>query len=103
MPIRIAHLNLYRTLPMDHCGPFDGMLVAQARAEALTLISWDPDIAKNDVAVLCCSGGKSAAAGQVDAFPRLVYPVASIFPNPARVLARIAPLFKSPSRQRVSA
>ena len=87
---------------MDHCGPFDGMLVAQAKAEAETLISGDPDIAKYDVAAFLL-GGESAAAGQVDAFPRLANPVASIFPNPARVLARIAPFFKSPSGQRVSA
>jgi PIN domain nuclease of toxin-antitoxin system len=39
---------------MHHRDPFDRMLVAQARAEALTLISRDPDIAKYDVAVLPC-------------------------------------------------
>jgi PIN domain nuclease of toxin-antitoxin system len=54
MPIRIPHLNVYRTLPMHHRDPFDRMLVAQARAEALTLISRDPNIAKYDVAVLPC-------------------------------------------------
>lgn len=54
MPIRISHLNVYRTLPMHHRDPLDRMLVAQARAEALTLISRDPDIAKYDVAVLPC-------------------------------------------------
>jgi len=35
MPIRISHLNVYRTPPMHHRDPFDRMLVAQARAEAL--------------------------------------------------------------------
>jgi PIN domain nuclease of toxin-antitoxin system len=54
MPIRISHLNVYRTLPMHHRDPFDRMLVAQARAEALTLISRDPEIAKYDVAVIAC-------------------------------------------------
>ena len=54
MPIRVSHLNVYRTLPMHHRDPFHRMLVAQARAEALTLISRDPDIAKYDVAVLPC-------------------------------------------------
>ena len=54
MPIGISHLNVYRTLPMHHRDPFDRMLVAQARAEALTLISRDPDIAKYDVTVLPC-------------------------------------------------
>ena len=46
LPIRISHLNVYRTLPMHHRDPFDRMLVAQARAEALTLISRDPEITK---------------------------------------------------------
>jgi len=54
LPIRITHLNVYRTLPMHHRDPFDRMLVAQARAEALTLISRDPEIAKYDVEILAC-------------------------------------------------
>jgi PIN domain nuclease of toxin-antitoxin system len=54
MPIRNSHLNLYRTLPMHHRDPFDRMLVAQARAETLTLISRDPEIAKYDLAILAC-------------------------------------------------
>jgi len=54
MPIRISHLNVYRTLPMHHRDPFDRMLVAQARAEALTLVSRDPEIAKYDIAILAC-------------------------------------------------
>ena len=54
MPIRISHLNVYRTLPMHHRDPFDRMLVAQARAEALTLISRDPGIAKYDIEILAC-------------------------------------------------
>lgn len=54
MPIRISHLNIYRTLPMHHRDPFDRLLVAQARAEALVLISRDPEIAKYDVEVLPC-------------------------------------------------
>ena len=54
MPIRISHLNVYRTLPMHHRDPFDRMLVAQARAEDLTLISRDPEIAKYDVQIQAC-------------------------------------------------
>jgi PIN domain nuclease of toxin-antitoxin system len=54
MPIRISHLNIYRTLPMHHRDPFDRLLVAQARAEALVLISRDPEISKYDVEVLPC-------------------------------------------------
>jgi PIN domain nuclease of toxin-antitoxin system len=54
MPIRISHLNVYRNLPMHHRDPFDRILVAQARAEALTLISRDPEIARYDVEILAC-------------------------------------------------
>ena len=54
MPIRISHLNIYRTLPMHHRDPFDRMLVAQARAEAMTLISRDPEVAKYDIEILAC-------------------------------------------------
>jgi PIN domain nuclease of toxin-antitoxin system len=39
---------------MHHCDPFDRILVAQARAEAFTLISRDPQIAKYDVAIIAC-------------------------------------------------
>ena len=54
LPIGIPHLNVYRTLPMHHRDPFDRMLVAQARAEALTLISRDPEIARYDIEILAC-------------------------------------------------
>ncbi len=54
IPILIPHLNIYRTLPMFHRDPFDRILVAQATAEALVLISRDPEIAKYDVDVLTC-------------------------------------------------
>jgi PIN domain nuclease of toxin-antitoxin system len=51
MCIRISHLNVYRILAMHHRDPFDRMLVAQARAMALTLISRDPEITHYDVNV----------------------------------------------------
>ena len=54
MPIRIAHLNIYRTLPLYHRDPFDRMLVAQAMAEGLTLISRDAEIARYQVGILVC-------------------------------------------------
>ncbi|WP_295394945.1 type II toxin-antitoxin system VapC family toxin [uncultured Thiodictyon sp.] len=54
LPIRLSHLNEYRALPLHHRDPFDRMFVAQARAEALTLITRDPEIAKYDVALLKC-------------------------------------------------
>jgi len=54
LPIRISHLHVYRTLPMHHRDPCDRILVAQAKAEALTLISRDPEIAKYDIEILPC-------------------------------------------------
>jgi PIN domain nuclease of toxin-antitoxin system len=54
MPIRTAHLNVYRTLPTHHRDPFDRILVSQARAEALILITRDPEIARYDVETLTC-------------------------------------------------
>jgi PIN domain nuclease of toxin-antitoxin system len=54
MPILISHLNVYRTLPMHHRDPFDRILVAQAQAERITLISRDAEIAKYEVEILLC-------------------------------------------------
>lgn len=50
--IRISHLKVYGVLPMHHRDPFDRMLVAQATAESLTLISRDSKIAKYGVNIL---------------------------------------------------
>ena len=52
LQIRISHLKVYGVLPMRHRDPFDRMLVAQATAESLTLISWDSKIADYDVNIL---------------------------------------------------
>ena len=39
-------------LPMIHRDPFDRKLIAQAKAEHLTLVTRDPEIAKYDLAIL---------------------------------------------------
>lgn len=52
LQIRIPHLQVYVALPMHHRDPFDRMLVAQATAGSLTLISNDSKIAEYDVDVL---------------------------------------------------
>jgi PIN domain nuclease of toxin-antitoxin system len=39
-----AHCRSYRALPLRHRDPFDRMLVAQARVEALTLMARDSGI-----------------------------------------------------------
>ena len=54
MPIRISHVHVCRTLSRHHRDPFDRILVAQARAEALILIPRDPEIAKYEVEILAC-------------------------------------------------
>ena len=54
LPIHIPHLTRYRSLPMHHRDPFDRILVAQAQAEALTLITRDPEIAKYQIERLAC-------------------------------------------------
>ena len=43
------HLWTLDTLPHHHRDPFDRLLVAQAKVEALTLVSSDADVAKYDV------------------------------------------------------
>lgn len=41
LPVKIAHLNTILDLPYHHKDPFDRLLIAQAIAEDLTLISAD--------------------------------------------------------------
>jgi PIN domain nuclease of toxin-antitoxin system len=52
LPMTQAHAEHVRHLPMHHKDPFDRMLVAQARAERLTLLTRDPLINGYDVPVL---------------------------------------------------
>ena len=52
LPVEIAHANEVRQLPPLHHDPFDRMLIAQARAEGLTLLTADPALARYDVAVV---------------------------------------------------
>lgn len=44
LPITIGHAYAAGTLPRHHDDPFDRMLVAQAIAEGLTLVSADPRV-----------------------------------------------------------
>jgi PIN domain nuclease of toxin-antitoxin system len=39
-------------LPLLHRDPFDRMLIAQAKAEQLTLVTRDPEIAKYDLEII---------------------------------------------------
>ena len=43
LPLDFRHFRELLTLPFHHCDPFDRLLIAQARAEGLTLVSCDPN------------------------------------------------------------
>jgi PIN domain nuclease of toxin-antitoxin system len=49
LSIDLVHVLEAVSLPLHHADPFDRMLVAQARAESLTLLTADPWIARYDV------------------------------------------------------
>jgi PIN domain nuclease of toxin-antitoxin system len=52
LPISVSHALAVGNLPRHHDDPFDRLLVAQARAEKLTLVTADPAIHRYDVSVL---------------------------------------------------
>ena len=52
LPIKAEHLALLKELPKLHGDPFDRLLICQAAAENMTLISADENIAKYAVPVL---------------------------------------------------
>jgi PIN domain nuclease of toxin-antitoxin system len=52
LPMTAMHSIAAGRLPAIHRDPFDRMLVAQAKAEALTLVTRDEQIAKYDVSLL---------------------------------------------------
>mgnify|MGYP006296507155 CR=1 len=41
LPIELTHLSLYAELPLRHRDPFDRVLIAQARVEALAVLTSD--------------------------------------------------------------
>lgn len=50
--VTLAHALAVGDLPDHHPDPFDRLLIAQARAERLTLVTGDERIARYDVATL---------------------------------------------------
>jgi PIN domain nuclease of toxin-antitoxin system len=52
LSIDLVHVLEAVALPPHHADPFDRMLVAQARAENLTLMTADPWIARYDVEIV---------------------------------------------------
>ena len=49
LPISAGHALAAGRLPLHHADPFDRMLVAQARQEAMTLVSQDANLAAYEV------------------------------------------------------
>ncbi len=52
LPITQPDVVVASTLPPHHLDPFDRMLVAQAQANALVIVTTDSDIPKYDVQIL---------------------------------------------------
>lgn len=52
LPIRFSHAKRVAELPWNHRDPFDRMIVAQALAEGLTVVTRDEDIRRYDVPIL---------------------------------------------------
>lgn len=52
LPLTVDHSHRLAELPPLHRDPFDRMLVAQAMAERLTVVTRDPNIARYPVRVL---------------------------------------------------
>lgn len=52
LPITAAHAERAAALPLHHQDPFDRMLVAQAQAERLTLVTADHQLSAYDVDIL---------------------------------------------------
>lgn len=52
LPLTIAHASALRSLPPVHKDPFDRLLVAQALAEGMTLLTRDPVLRQYAAAVI---------------------------------------------------
>ena len=52
LPVTFRHAEIAASLPLIHRDPFDRMLVAQAQAEGLTLVTDDSQIARYDVSLM---------------------------------------------------
>ena len=51
LPLRPEHVEALHGLPPIHNDPFDRILIAQAKAESLTLVTVDPEIARYGIPV----------------------------------------------------
>jgi PIN domain nuclease of toxin-antitoxin system len=54
LPVTVRDAEMVRTLPLHHRDPFDRMLIAQAMARNLVLVSGDRQMLAYEVAMLSC-------------------------------------------------
>jgi PIN domain nuclease of toxin-antitoxin system len=52
LPIRMEHLAALLKLPMHHRDPFDRLIISQALAEGLSVLSEDPEFRKYPIEVI---------------------------------------------------
>ncbi|MRR13286.1 type II toxin-antitoxin system VapC family toxin, partial [bacterium] len=52
LPVKLEHAVAVASLPAHHRDPFDRLLVAQAAAEGLTLVTRDPQLARYGTPIL---------------------------------------------------
>ena len=52
LPITVKHAEVASSLPLHHKDPFDRMLLAQASAEAMTLVTVDSRLAEYSINML---------------------------------------------------
>lgn len=53
LPVQLEHVLQVEKLPCHHKDPFDRLLIAQALAEKLTVISYDQQLQLYDIDLLC--------------------------------------------------
>jgi PIN domain nuclease of toxin-antitoxin system len=54
LPISVLHAAAVERLPPHHADPFDRLLIAQASAEHLTIVTRDPQFERYDVRLIRC-------------------------------------------------
>ncbi len=52
VPIELAHLSVYASLPLHHRDPFDRLIIAQAMAHEFPILTRDPNYADYDIDVV---------------------------------------------------
>lgn len=52
LPLSTAHIQALQQLPPHHRDPFDRMLIAQAQAEGMALVTADPAMSAYDVTIV---------------------------------------------------